>query len=43
MTAVDDVRRRFPTSRDLDGSDALNPDPDYSAAYLVLSTDDGPD
>ncbi|MFG2075987.1 enolase C-terminal domain-like protein [Nonomuraea maritima] len=32
---------RFPTSRDLDGSDAMNPDPDYSAAYLVLKTDDG--
>ena len=30
---------RFPTSRDLDGSDAMNPDPDYSAAYLVLRTD----
>ena len=30
---------RFPTSRTLDGSDAMNPDPDYSAAYLVLSTD----
>ena len=34
---------RFPTSRMLDGSDAMNPDPDYSAAYLVLRTDDGPD
>jgi L-fuconate dehydratase len=30
---------RFPTSRDLDGSDAMNPEPDYSAAYLVLGTD----
>jgi L-fuconate dehydratase len=30
---------RFPTSRDLDGSDAMNPDPDYSAAYVVLHTD----
>jgi L-fuconate dehydratase len=30
---------RFPTSRDLDGSDAMNPDPDYSAAYLVLGSD----
>src|ERR1700716_2602838 len=27
---------RFPTSRTLDGSDAMNPDPDYSAAYVVL-------
>src|SRR5690348_3237179 len=34
---------RFPTSRMLDGSDAMNPDPDYSAAYAVLRTDDGPD
>ena len=32
---------RFPTSRSLDGSDAMNPDPDYSAAYLVLRTDAG--
>jgi L-fuconate dehydratase len=31
---------RFPTSRSLDGSDAMNPDPDYSAAYVELSTDD---
>jgi L-fuconate dehydratase len=30
---------RFPTSRSLDGSDAMNPDPDYSAAYVVLHTD----
>lgn len=30
---------RFPTSRRLDGSDAMNPDPDYSAAYVVLRTD----
>ncbi|MER6105491.1 L-fuconate dehydratase [Streptomyces sp. NPDC001832] len=29
---------RFPTSEQLDGSDAMNPDPDYSAAYVVLST-----
>jgi L-fuconate dehydratase len=34
---------RFPTSRELDGSDAMNPDPDYSAAYVVLRTDSGPD
>lgn len=34
-----DVRDiRFPTSRQLDGSDAMNPDPDYSAAYVVLET-----
>ncbi|MFO1092280.1 MAG: hypothetical protein U0992_03070 [Planctomycetaceae bacterium] len=30
---------RFPTSQNLDGSDAMNPDPDYSAAYCVLETD----
>jgi len=30
---------RFPTSRTLDGSDAMNIDPDYSAAYVVLETD----
>ena len=29
---------RFPTSRSLDGSDAMNPDPDYSAAYVTLRT-----
>jgi L-fuconate dehydratase len=31
---------RFPTSRSLDGSDAMNVDPDYSAAYVILRTDD---
>ncbi len=30
---------RFPTSRDLDGSDAMHPDPDYAAAYVILKTD----
>ena len=35
---TDDVR--FPTSSTLDGSDAMNPDPDYSAAYLRIETDD---
>ncbi|MEH1122859.1 enolase C-terminal domain-like protein [Micromonospora sp. CPCC 206061] len=34
---TDDVR--FPTSQSLDGSDAMNPDPDYSAAYVRLRTD----
>jgi L-fuconate dehydratase len=33
---VEDLR--FPTSRQLDGSDAMNPDPDYSAAYVILDT-----
>ncbi|WP_276809109.1 L-fuconate dehydratase [Castellaniella defragrans] len=32
---------RFPTSLSLDGSDAMNPDPDYSAAYVILHADDG--
>ncbi|MED7948786.1 enolase C-terminal domain-like protein [Streptomyces sp. BE20] len=41
ITAVDTYDIRFPTSRELDGSDAMNPDPDYSAAYLVLRTDAG--
>ncbi len=35
---------RFPTSQALDGSDAMNTDPDYSAAYVVIGTDDaGPE
>jgi L-fuconate dehydratase len=33
---VSDIR--FPTSQQLEGSDAMNPDPDYSAAYVVLHT-----
>lgn len=42
MTSIIDMRvldLRFPTSRHLDGSDAMNPDPDYSAAYVILKTD----
>src|SRR3954454_7525088 len=35
--ATQDVR--FPTSQHLDGSDAMNPAPDYSAAYVIISTD----
>src|SRR5947199_9851582 len=31
---------RFPASLTLDGSDAVNVDPDYSATYVVLETDD---
>lgn len=41
MTRITNVRThdlRFPTSQHLDGSDAMNPDPDYSAAYVVLET-----
>lgn len=34
---VEDIR--FPTSLGLDGSDAMNPDPDYSAAYVIPETD----
>ncbi|WP_183392440.1 enolase C-terminal domain-like protein [Kineococcus radiotolerans] len=40
FTRFETLDVRFPTSRHLDGSDAMNPDPDYSAAYLVLGTDD---
>jgi len=32
---------RFPTSHTLDGSDAINRAPDYSATYVVLTTDAG--
>ena len=32
---------RFPTSKALDGSDAMNADPDYSAAYLRINSDSG--
>ncbi len=42
MTRITDLRvfdLRFPTSQSLDGSDAMNPDPDYSAAYVILETD----
>ena len=38
ITGFDAVDVRFPTSRRLDGSDAMNQAPDYSAAYLVLRT-----
>ncbi|WP_405141335.1 L-fuconate dehydratase [Sphaerisporangium sp. NBC_01403] len=41
ITALETHDIRFPTSRELDGSDAMNPDPDYSAAYVVLRTDAG--
>jgi L-fuconate dehydratase len=39
IIALDALDIRFPTSLSLDGSDAMNPDPDYSAAYVVLRTD----
>ncbi|MBB4278665.1 L-fuconate dehydratase [Rhizobium mongolense] len=43
MTGITGLRvfdLRFPTSQSLDGSDAMNPDPDYSAAYVILNTDE---
>jgi len=40
IIAIDTDDVRFPTSSTLDGSDAMNRDPDYSAAYLRLRTDD---
>jgi L-fuconate dehydratase len=39
ITKLRVVDVRFPTSQHLDGSDAMNPDPDYSAAYCMLETD----
>ncbi|ACQ82311.1 Mandelate racemase/muconate lactonizing protein [Beutenbergia cavernae DSM 12333] len=39
ITGVTVTDVRFPTSLELDGSDAMNPDCDYSAAYVVLETD----
>ncbi|MBT4825799.1 MAG: L-fuconate dehydratase [Flavobacteriaceae bacterium] len=39
ITAIETKDIRFPTSENLDGSDAMNPDPDYSAAYVILKTD----
>ena len=42
MTCITNIKThdlRFPTSEHLDGSDAMNPDPDYSAAYVILETD----
>jgi L-fuconate dehydratase len=38
ITGLNVVDVRFPTSRYLDGSDAMNPAPDYSAAYVTLET-----
>ena len=39
ITAADPFDIRFPTSKELAGSDALHTDPNYSAAYVVLRTD----
>ncbi len=41
IVAFETADVRFPTSSSLDGSDAMNPDPDYSAAYVVIRTDAG--
>jgi L-fuconate dehydratase len=40
ISALETYDIRFPTSQALDGSDAMNPDPDYSAAYVILRTND---
>jgi L-fuconate dehydratase len=39
ITTLETADVRFPTSLLLDGSDAMNPDPDYSAAYVQIHTD----
>ncbi len=39
ITNVRVIDLRFPTSREAIGSDAINKDPDYSAAYCILETD----
>jgi L-fuconate dehydratase len=39
ITGFDTYDVRFPTSRSLAGSDAMNPAPDYSAAYVIIRTD----
>ncbi len=39
ITGMQVLDLRFPTSQPLDGSDAMNPAPDYSAAYVILETD----
>jgi len=39
LIGIEALDIRFPTSRSLDGSDAMNADPDYSAAYVILRTD----
>ncbi|MEP6731043.1 MAG: L-fuconate dehydratase [bacterium] len=39
IISLDACDIRFPTSDKLDGSDAMNADPDYSAAYVILRTD----
>lgn len=42
ITDADIIDVRFPTSEESDGSDAMHPDPDYSAVYITLKTDGPP-
>jgi L-fuconate dehydratase len=41
ITSLQTLDLRFPTSRTQAGTDAMHPDPDYSAAYVILGTDQG--
>jgi L-fuconate dehydratase len=41
ITGIETFDVRFPTSKSLDGSDAMNQDPDYSGAYLRINTESG--
>jgi L-fuconate dehydratase len=42
IRSLETLDLRFPTSRTNAGTDAMHPDPDYSAAYVILKTDEGP-
>ena len=41
ITDLEVLDLRFPTARAAIGTDAMHPDPDYSAAYVILKTDGG--
>ena len=41
ITDLEILDLRFPTARAAIGTDAMHPDPDYSAAYVILKTDGG--
>jgi L-fuconate dehydratase len=43
IQSLETLDLRFPTSRTQDGTDAMHTDPDYSAAYVILKTDEGPE
>jgi L-fuconate dehydratase len=43
ITDLETFDIRFPTSRHQDGTDAMHTDPDYSAAYVIVKTDEGPE